>query len=133
MKELVLSLLILLSLSVKADEFIGVVESADCQVVSKSGSTAGALIGGTGGAIVGSIVGRSLFGRSGGAIGGLVGGAGGAVAGENIGASKTYQCILRVKSPDGIPLYSRVMSTHPYVNGQQVKVVRDAHGNVNIQ
>lgn len=98
-------MLALASASCEAGEFASRVLSSECEVVSESGSTTGALVGtGVGGA-VGGVVGQALFGDAGGAVGSLLGGIGGGVTGENIGAKRVYNCLLAVRDPKGRTIY----------------------------
>ncbi len=105
-------------------QFTGLVQSSDCILVSSSGSTAGAMIGGGVGTAAGAAIGGALFGKTGRLLGGLAGGAGGAIAGEKVGSNDTYAYLVQVKSPSGEILNSKVTTTSRIVQGESVKVVK---------
>lgn len=109
-------------------EVHGTITNAQCELVQKQGSVAGAIGGGAVGAVAGGVLGKALFGKGGDAIGGLLGGLAGGTVGENMAAERIYRCVIRVTYSSDKQHWVETVGRSRYINGEAVRMVRNGEG-----
>ena len=124
--------LLSLAASANAQTYTGVITDSQCEVVSASGSAAGAIGGSAVGGAVGSVIGDALFGKSGRALGGLLGAGGGALVGEEALAKKSYRCTIEAEVASVGKLFLETTGK-PRNIGQTVVIVRLSDGSYSVR
>jgi len=127
--KLILAFALLFSAVVSANEVTdqqsAYVEGANCVQVGQNESITGGLIGGGVGAVGGALVG-SLFGKSGKSIGALAGGLGGAAYGAS--GSKVYNCSVMARLRNNEKVLVTKQTDRVIQQGETMGVVKLSNG-----
>ena len=110
----------------------GIITESQCEIVAQSESVGGGAIGSATGAIVGGVLTGLVFGREYVNAGAALGGVGGTVVGANLGASRTYNCLLKVQTSDGVQVYGETTGRLRNV-GQSVIITRLEDGSYSVR
>lgn len=110
----------------------GIITESQCEIVAQSESVGGGAVGGATGAVVGGLLTGLVFGREYANAGAALGSVGGTVVGAKMGASRTYNCLLKVQTSDGVQVYGETTGKLRNV-GQSVIITRLNDGSYSVR